>query len=480
MDSVIAKAAGVLGVPDDLLRIAFCIIASFPLCSVVKRIPTTKLVWKDGVILAAGIFYLVGIFQLYLSTLFLLATALVTYMLAIWMPQNRQMPTFNFYTQMALMLATHCIEQFGGDDFVNNIGISGTQMIMLQKLTSYAWDVYDGTRAPEKLQAQQLESRITVQPSFLRYLSWLFFFPTVLTGPACTFNEYNSWLDMSMYKDLRTITGEPLKRAPHSGVALWSKLGEALMWVFMYTQFGSLFPDYQLYNHGWYMDLSVVRRLLTVYVLALVYRTKYYSAWLLSEAACIHSGLGFSGTTPDKKKMRWDRMKNVSPMSVETAQNFHGIFASWNIITSHWLRNYVYLRVTPEGKKPGTKSTFITFATSAIWHGTRPGYYLTFVLGAVYQTFGKVFRRSIRPVFLNSSKKWAYDFVCLVVTQFSLSFAVMPFILLDLGPSFRLWASLYFYPIVGLMLSWIIILGPLSSYVMPKLNLLSRDLKKTD
>lgn len=35
--------------------------------------------------------------------------------------------------------------------------------------------------------------------------------------------------------------------------------------------------------------------------------------------------------------------------------------------TNVWLRECVYKRVTPPGKKPGFSSSMITFATSAFW-----------------------------------------------------------------------------------------------------------------
>ena len=57
--------------------------------------------------------------------------------------------------------------------------------------------------------------------------------------------------------------------------------------------------------------------------------------------------------------------------------------------TNNWLRNYMYLRVTPKGKKPGFRASLATFATSAFWHGFYPGYYLSFVLAAFLQTVAK-------------------------------------------------------------------------------------------
>ena len=48
---------------------------------------------------------------------------------------------------------------------------------------------------------------------------------------------------------------------------------------------------------------------------------------------------------------------------------------SWNKMTSLWLRYVVYERC---------HSTFAVFLFSAFWHGFYPGYYLTFLGGAIF------------------------------------------------------------------------------------------------
>ena len=117
-------------------------------------------------------------------------------------------------------------------------------------------------------------------------------------------------------------------------------------------------------------------------------RFKYYGVWKMAEGACILSGLGFHGYNLDGT-LKWDRMANVSPIALETAQNNKAYLEAWNQMTNKWLKNYVYLRVTPRGKKPGFRSSMATFTTSAVWHGFYPGYYLTFVSAAFIQTCGK-------------------------------------------------------------------------------------------
>ena len=137
------------------------------------------------------------------------------------------------------------------------------------------------------------------------------------------------------------------------------------------------------------MNYGFTRRVWILHMLGFTTRTKYYGVWDLTEGACILSGLGFKSVDPTTGKVSWDRLRNVSPWEVESAQNCRAYLGGWNINTNNWLRNYVYLRVTPRGKKPGFRASMATFVTSAFWHGFYPGYYLTFVLASFVQTVAK-------------------------------------------------------------------------------------------
>jgi lysophospholipid acyltransferase len=54
-------------------------------------------------------------------------------------------------------------------------------------------------------------------------------------------------------------------------------------------------------------------------------------------------------------------------MAIESAQSFKILFDNWNCRTNVWLRESVYKRVTPKGKKAGGVQSMITFVTSAFW-----------------------------------------------------------------------------------------------------------------
>lgn len=51
-----------------------------------------------------------------------------------------------------------------------------------------------------------------------------------------------------------------------------------------------------------------------------IVRFKYYHAWLLSDAICNNSGLGFNGYDDDGNA-KWDMISNINVISFEVSLN---------------------------------------------------------------------------------------------------------------------------------------------------------------
>ena len=180
------------------------------------------------------------------------------------------------------------------------------------------------------------------------------------------------------------------RRIPRSGRPAAKKAIIGLGWILLFLQLGSRYNQATILNpENNFMQYSFLRRIWILYLIGFTTRLKYYGVWSLTEGTCILSGMGYNGFDPRSGKVFWNRLENVNPWGLETAQNSHGFLGSWNKNTNHWLKNYVYLRVTPKGKKPGFRASMATFGTSAFWHGFYPGYYMTFVLGSFIQTVAK-------------------------------------------------------------------------------------------
>lgn len=84
------------------------------------------------------------------------------------------------------------------------------------------------------------------------------------------------------------------------------------------------------------------------------------------QGASIQTGLGFSGFSASGSSL-WEGAANVNVFSIEFAPSVKVLLDSWNMKTNVWLRECMYKRVTPKGKKAGFRSSMLTFLTSAVW-----------------------------------------------------------------------------------------------------------------
>lgn len=293
---------------------------------------------------------------------------------------------------MGHMATNQLTRQFA--DNPAEIDITGAQMVLVMKLSAFAWNVADGTLPEDQLSDFQKSRRILKLPSLLDYAGYVLFFPSLLTGPAFDYNEYRGWLDCTMFDVPATI--DPAKKPPtrkkrkiprSATPAMW-KLASGCIWVYLFLNLIKYYSHEVLLDDQ-FMKLGLLRRIFTMHMVGFTARTKYYGVWSMAEGSCILAGLGYNGVDPVTGKISWDRLQNINPWGVETAQNSRAYLGNWNMNTNKWLRYYVYLRVTPRNRKPGFRASMATFVTSAFWHGFYPGYYLSFVLASFVQQAAK-------------------------------------------------------------------------------------------
>lgn len=336
-------------------------------------------------------FYLLGLFSLWGGLQTLLISSIGSYVIAMFI-EGPFMPWIGFTFCMGHLSVNHIARQQVNDP--GAVDITGAQMVLVMKMTAFCWNVHDGRLPESELSDLQKTNSIKEMPSLLDFFGYVFFFPGLLVGPAFDYQEYKTYISTKMFElppgvdPAKAPPTRKKRKIPRSGTPATIKAVCGLFWVFAFLQLNSMYPpEYFLTDD--YMKYSGFRRIFILYMLGVTTRTKYYGVWFLSEGACILTGIGYNGIDEVTGRAKWDRLSNVRPMEVETAQNVRAYLGGWNINTNHWLRNYMYLRVTPKGKKPGFQATLATFVTSAFWHGFYPGYYLSFVLASLMQNIAK-------------------------------------------------------------------------------------------
>lgn len=127
---------------SSILQLVFCLLIAYPLSSLYVKLPT------DGTrhyysILVATVF-LVGILKLWSGFLQLLFSIVGTYLIVVF-NRTERMPWLVFAFTMGHLTINHVyrtIYEISPDV----IEITGTQMVLVMKLSSFAWNVYDGRR----------------------------------------------------------------------------------------------------------------------------------------------------------------------------------------------------------------------------------------------------------------------------------------------------------------------------------------------
>lgn len=389
------------------------------------------------------------------------------------------MPWIAFVFVMGHMSISHIYRQFANTP--DQVDITGAQMVLVMKLTAFCWNVYDGRLKPDDLADFQKARALPELPNLLDYAGYVLFFPSLFAGPSFDFVDYRQWIETTMF-DVPPGTDpnsaprtRKQRKIPRSGTPATMKAVVGLIWIFLFLQFSAWYNTDLVIGND-YMKYGFLRRVWILELLGFATRMKYYGVWYLTEGACILSGLGYRGIDPKTGRVQWNRLENVNPWGIETAQNTRAYLESWNKNTNNWLRNYMYLRVTPKGKKPGFRASLATFATSALWHGFYPGYYLSFVLAAFLQTVAKNFRRHVRPFFLTpdgqrpTEYKIYYDILSYIITQAAFSFTTAPFVLLTLPSSLLVWSRVYFYSVLGTAASMAFFASPAKPWLIKRLN----------
>jgi lysophospholipid acyltransferase len=238
----------------------------------------------------------------------------------------------------------------------------------------------------------------------LEVLSFVYFYPTAIIGPSL---EYKDFINFMTETDC------------------YSKLRENIKYIL--TQ-GTIYFIGSFICMGFYAILAVklpVARVVeedfgqhnVFYVLAYIYfcipgvRARYYSGWLLSYSTVIYTGIAYTEKKDEKTGQITKSVEKGSYGSIVTCEwaiNPKWSMIDWNQSIHLWLKYNVYTRTINIDKKPFKNNwalaSFLTFISSAIWHGFYLTYYLTFGLLFFYQSSADVFDKIGVYKWINETK----------------------------------------------------------------------------
>ncbi|TRY88563.1 hypothetical protein DNTS_034542, partial [Danionella cerebrum] len=330
---------------------------------------------------------------------------------------------YTMVVSLGYLTVCQVLRVFIFDYGVLSTDFSGPLMMMTQKITSLAFQLHDGMgRKQEELKDDQRRLAVRSRPSLLEYLSYNINFMSVLVGPCSNYKDYDEFINgKGVIRRLKAETD------------------------------GIVQQNCKVHEPS-----------------PTAARPKFYFAWTLADALHNAAGFGISGVN-ERGEVTWDLICNVHIWEIETATSFKTFIDHWNIQTCHWLKRVCYDRA-PRYR------TSVTFLLSAIWHGVYPGYYFTFISAIPITLAARSVRRNFRHYFLSSIRlKLCYDVMTWAATQLTISYTVMPFLLLAVDPALQYYRSMFFHVHVLSILALILLPSKPSSRKPEKPTLLSNN-----
>jgi len=449
MDALFLPLANMVGASVDQIKLISCLLVAYPLGSLFIRMPTTSPTLRHLFSIAIALFFFFPILKMYSAFFQLLASVIGTYVIA-RLNHSSRMPWIVFVFVMGHLTINHVVRAMYQLSY-ETMEVTGPQMVLTMKLTTFAWNVWDGRRPVAELDKWQTEKRIVNYPSLIEFLGYAFYFPGILVGPYLDLAEYRALISGAPFQDTKVREKiAPGRRLPsHRKRAAYTKLAMGLVYLGIFVALGGS-NNFSTALTPWFAQHDLYVRITLFQLYGFLERCKYYAIWTLTEGASILTGLGFTGFSPSGEPL-WEGAANVRVLQIEFPSSFKILLDSWNMKTNVWLRECVYKRITPKGKKPGFMSSMVTFLTSAFWHGIAGGYYLTFLLGGFITTAARLARSNIRPLLSpppgepESVTKELYDIAGTLLSTLLVNYTAAPFMLLSLKKSLIVWGRLGFY-----------------------------------
>ncbi|CAD5229163.1 unnamed protein product [Bursaphelenchus okinawaensis] len=439
---ILEPVAEGIGVEVDILNLVFCQIISIPMAILYRNYLGPETVSRNIRLWSSTVVGLVLCYFCYGNAIkHPIALIAASYSIMRWSP-SVYVHKLVFCFSMGYLIFIHWFRWYVLTSY--SIDITGPMMVLTQKVTTMAFSLHDGkVKKTDELTPIQKREALNEMPSVLEYMSYLFHFQTILTGPLCFYADYIDFVD-----------GKEMSEEERRKINVWQgalpKLLTSLVLMIIVAIFQNDYKP-EIIVQPDKLLMPAYRWWMLYWFVIFLKRVQYYYAWTVADGIANLSGFGFNGYDEDHRP-KWDLISNVHIMKFELAFNFKESLDNWNITTMYWLRRVAYERVP---KKYGTVATYML---SAMWHGFFLGYYMTFLTGALMTLAARTARRCLRYRF-QQTLFWSrtYDVITFLVTKTSMAYTTFPFVTLHLYPALYLYKQLNFsYHILALSIIFLL------------------------
>eukprot|EP01091_Cochliopodium_minus_P012980 TRINITY_DN4070_c0_g1_i1.p1 TRINITY_DN4070_c0_g1~~TRINITY_DN4070_c0_g1_i1.p1 ORF type:complete len:475 (-),score=93.07 TRINITY_DN4070_c0_g1_i1:45-1469(-) len=422
-----------------------CLLLNFPLAYIHRTCFKTAF-QRHLFSLLVGLFFSYTLFQT--EALLILIPVILSYYIMKYGPQNyAHIVVFVFNIAWVAIghiytIYTHYLE-FTAE-------WTGTFMMLMIRLTSTAYNYYDGRKSEEEfnlLSPDQKYQAFKELPSLFEFLSYNYFFSSFSCGPPTILKEYLAFTDRTIFKDEK----DGAIPTPWS----WNGVGKRFFYIgisIIYNKLADIYPvDFIFKKYEVFVTWPFWHKFFYIYFTTQCAFYKYIFIWYMSEAACVFAGYGFRR---DKAGVvHWDGMNMINFYEWYTAENGTGISKNWNVQGARWLKNTIYLRMVAR-KHSRLSASLATFTVSAVWHGFYPGYYFSFISFALVDASIKILEKFVRPHFVTYTSegkevakpnKFIYNFFVKIMVNLTFFYMANPFMMFTMENVIKCWSSVYYF-----------------------------------
>lgn len=441
-DSFVSWGAPIVGMPEDMFRYLVAFFVEIPITLLCRYVPDNQklkhfLFGFLGMIIAYFVYSTIS-FSVFISMI-------PVYFIMKYMP-NRKGAYLSFAISVGYLIFLH-VKRMVDNYMGYTLDFSGLQMVLTIKFTTFAFSVSNANDEEYKCSPYTEKHKIKKYPSLLEFFGYTFFFPAYFSGPSLEYNDYISFIDMSMFDDFgkRAIPPIPVKRTVTLIIEMFVLLG-----LFLLIGYFDLYTTLEYYILDHFELTGVFLRLTLVIIYVELAKVKYYFTWKFAELLSLFLGFGYTGMNKETGETEWNGFVNVNIYKMEISDSVRQIVANWNIQTEKWLRYYIHERVA---QIPALKAykNLITNMMSAFWHGFYPGYYIAFACLTLQQKFQYVLHTQLRPLLTEkygekSTAMKCYKIFNYLYTPYGMLYSFAAFVLLSFKNVWTLYKGTYFIP----------------------------------
>ena len=191
----------------------------------------------------------------------------------------------------AYLIYFHATSSSGEAWKAGNIDITGLLMVLTLKVTACALNYQDAAAPIDRLSDFQRRRAVTTLPNPLDYAAWLVFPCTLVVGPALEFRDYSDWLRGKGVWDKNHRNGG----CPSVFVQAMKTAAYATFFMTIHLYVATIYTIDDTYLSPDWNSKPLWLKFWELHILGQGSRGKYFFCWVWAEAACVASGIGFSG-----------------------------------------------------------------------------------------------------------------------------------------------------------------------------------------